>query len=123
VLENRVLRIFGPTKENITRECKKLHNEELTDLYSSPNNIWVIKLRRMRWVGHVSCVVERRGEYTILVGKYEERDNLEDAGIDGRIILKWICRKWYGGMDLIDLAQNRDRWKELVNTAMNLRIP
>jgi len=72
VLENRVLRrIYGPTKDNVTRECKKLRNEELTDLYSSPIIIRMIKSRRMRRVGHVARVVERRRVNRVLVGKYE----------------------------------------------------
>jgi len=52
-----------------------------------------------------------------------QRNHLEDPGVDGRIILKLTFRKWYGGMNWIDLAQNRDRWKELVNAVMNLLIP
>jgi len=48
---------------------------------------------------------------------------LEDPGVDGRVILKWIFRKWYEGMDWIDLAQKRDRWKEFVKAVMNLRVP
>jgi len=69
VSENRVLRIFGPKRNEVIRELRKLHNEELNDLYSSPSIVWVIKSRRMRWVGHVVCMGERRGIYSVLVGK------------------------------------------------------
>ena len=72
VLENRVLRrIFGPKRDEVSGEWRKLHNEELTGLYSSPNIVWVIKLRKMRWVGHVASMADRRGTYRILVGKPE----------------------------------------------------
>ena len=66
---------------------------------------------------------ERRGIYRILMGKAEERDHLEDPGVYGRIILRWIFRKWNGGMVWIDLAHDRDRWRALVNAVMNLRFP
>jgi len=69
VLENWVLRrVFGPKRDEVTREWRKLHNEELTDLYS-PNIIWVIKSRRMRCVGHAACMGERIGSYRVLVGE------------------------------------------------------
>jgi hypothetical protein len=72
VSENRVLRkIFGPKKDNVTREWRKLHNEELIDMYSSPNSFRVIKLRTIRWVGHVANMGEMRGVYSVLVGKPE----------------------------------------------------
>jgi hypothetical protein len=72
VFENRVLRrIFGPKREEVTEEWIKLHNEELNDLYSSPNIVRVIKSRIMRWVGHVARMGERRGVYSVLVGKPE----------------------------------------------------
>jgi hypothetical protein len=72
VFENRVLRrIFGPKRDEVTGEWRKLHKEELHDLYTSPNIMWVIKPRRMRWVGHVACVGEERGMYRVLVGKPE----------------------------------------------------
>jgi len=62
VFENRVLRrIFGPKRDEVKREWRKLHNAELNDLYSSPIIVWVIKLRRMRWLGHVVLMGERRG--------------------------------------------------------------
>jgi hypothetical protein len=60
VFENRVLRIFGPERDEVTGEWIKLHNEELNDLYSSPNTMRVIKSRRMRWAGHVARMEERR---------------------------------------------------------------
>ena len=72
VFENRMLRrIFGPKRDEVTGEWRKLHNEELNDLNSSPNIVRVIKWRRMRWAGYVACMGERRGAYRILVGKPE----------------------------------------------------
>jgi hypothetical protein len=74
VFENRVLRrIFGPKRDEVTGKWRRLHNEELNDLYSSPNIIWVTKLRRMRWTGHVARMGEKRGAYRILVGRPEGR--------------------------------------------------
>jgi hypothetical protein len=85
VFENRVLRrIFGPKRDVVTGEWRKLHNEELNDLYSSPNIIRVIKLSRMRWVGHVACMGEGRGAYRILVGRPEGRRPL------GRPRRRWV---------------------------------
>ena len=91
VFENRVLRrVFGPKRDEVTREWRKLHNEELSDLYFLPNIVQVVKSRRMRWARHVARIGERRGEvYTgFWWGNLRERDNLEDPGIDGRIILR-----------------------------------
>ena len=93
VFENRVLRrIFGPRRDEVTGEWRKLHNEELNDLYSSPNIVRVIKSRGMRWAGHVACMGEWRGVYRVLVGKPEVKNHLGDPGVDGRIILRWIFR-------------------------------
>jgi hypothetical protein len=94
VFENRVLRrIFGPRRDEVTGEWRKLHNEELNDLYFSPNIVRVIKLRRIRWAGHVAHM--GRGEaYTgFWWGNQGERDHLGDPGVDGRIILRSILRK------------------------------
>jgi hypothetical protein len=72
VFENRVLRgIFGPKRDEVTGEWRRLHNEELNDLYSSPNIIRAIKSRRIRWAGHVAHIVERRGIYRVLMWKHE----------------------------------------------------
>jgi len=88
-------RIFGPKEGEVTGEWRKLHNEELNDLYSSPSIVWVIKLRIMRWAGHVARMKESRGVYRVSgEGNLRERDHLEDAGLDGKIILSWILRKW-----------------------------
>ena len=64
-------RIFGPRRDEVTGEWRRLHNEELNDLYCSPNIVRVIKSRRMRWVGHVASMGEERGAYRVLVGKTE----------------------------------------------------
>jgi hypothetical protein len=121
VFENRVLRrIFGPKRDEGTREWRRLHNKELYALYSSPNIIPVTKSRTLRWAGHVALMNERRGAYTVLVGNLREGDHLEDSGVYGRIILKGIF-EWLdgGGIDWIDLAQDRDRWRVFVNVVMN----
>jgi len=94
VFENRVLRrIFGPRRYEVTGEWRKLHNEELNDLYSSPNIVWVIKWRRMRWTEHVVHMGEERCIQGFWLRNLRERDHLGDPGIDGRIILRWIFRK------------------------------
>ena len=101
VFENRVLRkIFGPKRDEVTGEWKKLHNEELNDLYCSPNIVRVIKSRIMRWAGLVASMGRREFYTGFWWGKLRERDHLEDPGVDGRIILRWIFRKWEGhGLD------------------------
>jgi len=84
VFEHRVLRRkFGPKREAVTEEWRKLHNEELNNLFSSPNIVWVIKSRRMRWAGHVARMGEGRVVYRVLVGKPEGRRPL------GRPRLRW----------------------------------
>ena len=85
VFENMVLRrIFGPRKDEVTGEWRRLHNEELNDLYSSPNIVRVIKSRRMRWAGHVARMGEERAVYWVLVGKPEGRRPL------GRPSRRWV---------------------------------
>jgi len=126
VFKNRMLRsIFGPNTDKVTVERKKkLYNEELNDLCSSPNIIRVMKSRRMRWAGHVASTWKRRGVYRVLVGEPEVKKHLEGPGVDGRIILRWISQEvGCGGMGWIDLAKDRDRWRALVNAVMNLRVP
>jgi hypothetical protein len=122
VFENRVLRrIFGPKWDEVTGGWRKLHNEELHGLYSSLSIFRVIKTRRMRWAGHVACMGEVRGAYNILVGKPEGRRPL------GRPSHRWEdnikMEIGFGDVDLIHLAQDRDRWQALVNTVMSLQVP
>jgi hypothetical protein len=96
VFENRVLRrIFGPKRDEVTGECRKLHNEELNDLYSSPTIIIIIKARKMRWVGHVARTGEKRNAYRFLVGKPE-----------GRRLLGRPRRRWLDNirMDLVEVG-------------------
>jgi len=89
VFENRTLRrIFGPKRDGVTGEWRKLQNEKLNDLYSSPNILRVIKSIRMRWAGHVARIGKRKGVYSVSVGKPEGRGHLGDPGVDGRIILR-----------------------------------
>jgi len=106
------------------REWRKLHNEELNDLYSPLNIVWVIKSRIMRWVGHVAHMWGKRGIYGLLVGKPDERRPF------GRPRRRWVDNikmdlqeVGCGGMDWIKLAQDRDRWRVLANALMNLWVP
>jgi len=93
-----MLRIFGPRRDEVTGEWRRLHNVELNDLYSSSNIVRVIKSRRMRWAGHVACTGEEKGVYRVLVGKRRERDHWGDLGVDGWVILGWISRRWDVGI-------------------------
>jgi hypothetical protein len=108
----------------VAGEWRKLHNEELHDLYSSPSIIRIIKARRMRWAGYVARMGEKRNAYRLLVGKPEGRrplgrprhrwlDNIRMDLVD----VGWIDVDW------IDLAQDRDRWRALVNLVFNLLVP
>ena len=98
MFKNKVLkRIFEPLKDMVRREWGKLHNEELNDLYSSPNIVRVIKSRRIRWAGHVARMGERRGVYRVWWGNLRERYHLGDPGLDGKIIIRLILRKWRVG--------------------------
>jgi len=125
VFENRVLRrIFGPWRDEVTGEWRRLHNEELYVLYSSPNIVRVIKSRRMRWAGHVARMGAERGVYRVLVGEPERRRPL------GRPRRRWadiirmdLQEVRCGYMDWIGMAQDRDRWRTLVSAVMNLRVP
>jgi hypothetical protein len=118
ILSLIVLRpILYPLKEHIV-------NTKLNDLYPSPNIFWVIKSRRMRWAGHVARMGEGRGAYRVLVGRPERRRPL------GRPRRRWednikmdLQEMGWGGMDWIDMAQDRDRWRDFVSAVMNLRVP
>jgi hypothetical protein len=122
VFENRVLRrIFGPKRDEVTGEWRKLHNEELHDLYSSPDIIRQVKSIRMRWVGHVARMGEERKEDKVLVGNPEGKRPLgrpRRRWEDGvRMDLREIGLR---GVDWIRLAQGRDRWRAVVSVVMNL---
>jgi len=112
------------TAHHVTGEGRKLHNVELNDLYCSPNIVRGIKSRKMRWAGHVARMGERRGVHRVLVGKPEGKRPL------GRPRRKWVDNikmdlkeMGCGGMEWIELAQDRDRWRAFVSTVMNLRVP
>ena len=126
VFENRVLRIFGPKRDEVTEEWRKLHSEELNDLYSSPNIVGAIKSRGMRRAVLVACMGVRRGVYRVLLANLRERDHLGDPGVlvYGRVILRWFFRKWvivvWTGSIWLRLGTGG---RILVNAVMNLRVP
>jgi hypothetical protein len=124
VFENRVLRrIFGPKRDEVTREWRKLHSEELHILYSSPSIIRQIKSRRMRWAGHVACMGAERNVYRVLMGKPEGKRPLERSRHRWEDGIKMDLRETgWGSVDWIQLAQDRDRWRALVNTVMTFRV-
>jgi PAS domain-containing protein len=111
VFENRVLRrIFGPTRDEVLGEWRKLHNKELNDLSSSPNVVRRMKSRKMRWAEHVERMGERRGIYRVLVGKPERKRLLGRPRCRWDNTIKMVLQEvGYGGMDWIELAQDRDR--------------
>jgi hypothetical protein len=97
IYKNRVLRrIFGPQRDEVTREWRRLLNKELYALYSSPDIIRVIKLRRLRWSGDVART-GRGARQRVLMEKLRKGSHLEDPGVDGRIIIKWIFERFDGG--------------------------
>ena len=108
----------------VTGELRKLHNEELNSLYASPNIVRVIESRRMRWSGHVARMEEGRGLHKVLVGKPEGKRPL---GIPRR---RWednikmdIEEVGRGCGDWMELAKDRDRWRALVSTVVDFRVP
>jgi hypothetical protein len=114
-------RIYGPKRDEVTGKWRKLNNEELHDLYSSPSVIRIIKSRRMRWAGHVARM-EKRNTYRLLVGKPEGKRTL------GRPRLSWmdnirmdLGEVGCGDVDWIGLAKDRNRWRAVVNWVLNLR--
>jgi hypothetical protein len=117
-------RLFGPKRDEVTGESRTLHNEELHDLYSSPSIIRIIKARRMRWVGHAARMGKKRNTYRLLVGKPKGKKPL------GRPRRKWVdntrmdfVEVGWGDADWIGLAYYMTRWRALVNSALNLRVP
>jgi len=117
-------RVFGPKRDEVTGERRKLHNEELSDLYSLPNIERVVKSRTMRWAGHVARMGEGRSVHRVLVGKPEgkrplgrPRRRCEDNMKTDLLEVGGGCVEW------MELAQDRDRWRALVSTVMNLRVP
>jgi hypothetical protein len=124
VSENRVLRMFGPKRDEVTGEWRKVHNEELHDLYSSPSVIRIIKAKRMRWAGHVAQMEEKKNAFRLLMGKPE------GTGPLGSPRRSWwdnirmdLVEVGCGDVDWIGLVQDRDRWRALVNSVLNLRAP
>jgi len=106
----------------VAGDWRRLHNEELHNFYPSPNIIRAIKGIRMRLVGHVARIGEMRNSYSILVRKSEAKRHSGELAVDWRIILEWILGKiGWEVVDWMHLTQDRDQWRAVVNTVMNIR--
>jgi len=124
VFENRVLRrVFGPKRDEVTGEWRKLYNDELRNLYSLPSIVRVVKSRRMRCAGHVARMGQGRGVYRVLVGKPEGKRPLVRPRCRWEDNIKMDLREVGEGGDWMELTQDRDRWRALVDTVMNFRVP
>ena len=125
VFENMVLRkVFGPKRDEVTGEWRKLHNEELNDLYSLPNIVWMVNSRRMRWAWHVARMGEDRCVQRVLVGKPEGKRQLGRPRRRWEDNIKIDFQEVGGGRgDWMELAQDRDRWRALVGTVRDFRVP
>jgi hypothetical protein len=125
VFENRVLwRVFGPRRDEITGEWRKLHNEEPSDLYFLPNTLRVVKSTRMKWAEQVAHMGEGRGMHGVLVGRPEGKRQLGRPRRRWKENIKMDLQEVEGGCgDWMELAQDRARWRALVSNVMNFRIP
>jgi hypothetical protein len=125
VFENKVLRrICGPKRDEVRAGWRKLHKEELRDLYSSASIIRIIKSWRMRWAGRVIRMGKKTNAYRLLVGKRKGKRPL------GRPRCRWVdnikmdlVEIGWGGVDWIGLAQDRDKWRALANAVINFPVP
>jgi len=124
VFENKVLKkVFGPKRDKVTGEWRKLHNEELNDLYSLPIIVRVVKSRRMRWTGHLACMGEDRRVHRVLVGKPEGKRPLGRPRRRREDNIKMDLQKVGGSRgDWMELVQDRDRWRALVGTVRDFRV-
>ena len=117
-------RVFGPMRDEVTEEWRKLHKEELSDLYSLPIIVRVVKSRRMRWAGHVARIGEGRFVHRVLVGKPEGKRPLGRPRRRWEYNIKMDLQEVGGSCgDWMELAQDRDRWRALVSTVMNFQVP
>jgi hypothetical protein len=123
VFENRMLRrISGPKRDEVTGGWRTLHNEERRNLYSSPSINGIIKPRMMRWAGYVTRTGDKKNAHRILVGRPEEKNPLERPRRRRKEIKIDFGEVGCGDTYLIHLAQDRDKWKAVVNIVMNLRV-